>query len=205
MASHRLDVRSLNYYTIRMVEKSSRRPSRKQALFDAAVRVVVDEGVNALTIDAVARLAGVTKGGVQYHFASKDRLVEALLTDVLADMDRAIEDVVAAEPGPGAWHRAYVGLILWELSDLDRCVAALLLSMPPGDPLGKPYEAMAERWRSRAAADGLDPATSLIVRHAADGIWLERSYGGATDKEIALVRSRLMQMIDAETLTEHAP
>ncbi len=180
-----------------MSDKLHRRPNRKPELFAAATRIVVARGVAALTIDAVASEAGVTKGGVQYHFASKDQLIVELLTSVLEAMDDAVDEVAAAERRPGAWHRAYVGLMLWGLSDLDRCVAALLSSLPPASPTAKPYAAMAEHWRQRAAADGLDAATSLVVRHAADNIWLERAYGGASDADIALVREKLMQMISA--------
>jgi AcrR family transcriptional regulator len=188
--------RALKYYTVRMVEKLERRPSRKQDLIKAAVRVVLDDGVAGLTIDAVARQAGVTKGGVQYHFASKDQLITELLTDALSAMDQALEEVVSADPTAGAWHRAYVGLILWGLSDYDRCVAALMTSLGPGDPLGRPYDTMAAHWRQRAGADGIDPAMSLVVRFAADGLWLERAYGGASDKEVELVRAKLFALID---------
>jgi AcrR family transcriptional regulator len=182
-----------------MVDKLDRRPSRKQDLIKAAVRVVLDHGVAALTIDAVARQAGVTKGGVQYHFASKDLLITELLTDALSGMDQALEEVVSADPIAGAWHRAYVGLILWELSDCDRCVAALMMSLGPHDPLGKPYEDMAAHWRQRADADGLDPATSLVVRFATDGLWLERAYGGASDGDVDLVRAKLFALIEGAT------
>jgi AcrR family transcriptional regulator len=37
--------------------------------------LVLTKGVNALTIDAVARTAKLSKGGVLYHFPSKESLI----------------------------------------------------------------------------------------------------------------------------------
>lgn len=40
-------------------------------LLDAASEIATHHGVAALTLDAVAERAGVTKGALQYHFANK--------------------------------------------------------------------------------------------------------------------------------------
>ena len=37
------------------------------------------DGVSAMTLEAVAREAGLSKGGLLYHFASKDELIAAML------------------------------------------------------------------------------------------------------------------------------
>ena len=55
------------------------RPSRREQLLDAAVAVIRRDGAAALTLDAVAAEAGVSKGGVLYHFASKRALIDGLL------------------------------------------------------------------------------------------------------------------------------
>lgn len=57
-----------------------RRPTiDREGLLDAADRVIAEGGVTSLTIDAVAREAGVSKGGVLYSFGTKDALIEAML------------------------------------------------------------------------------------------------------------------------------
>lgn len=48
-------------------------------LLDIAEEIVRTEGAKALTVEALARAAGISKGGVQYSFASKDELVRALI------------------------------------------------------------------------------------------------------------------------------
>jgi AcrR family transcriptional regulator len=46
---------------------------------DAAEEIVQRDGGSALTLDAVAKAAGITKGGVQYCFDTKDDLIVALI------------------------------------------------------------------------------------------------------------------------------
>ncbi|MDR8732134.1 HTH-type transcriptional regulator MtrR [Burkholderia pseudomultivorans] len=47
-------------------------------LLAAASDIATQQGVAALTLDAVAERAGVTKGALQYHFANKQGLLDAL-------------------------------------------------------------------------------------------------------------------------------
>ena len=54
-------------------------PARtKDRLLDAASTVVHRDGAQALTLDAVAAEAEVSKGGLLYHFASKRDLIDGL-------------------------------------------------------------------------------------------------------------------------------
>ncbi|MFM7780846.1 MAG: helix-turn-helix domain-containing protein, partial [Alphaproteobacteria bacterium] len=48
-------------------------------ILDAAENLIIARGVGAMTLEAVAREARVSKGGLLYHFASKEALLEALL------------------------------------------------------------------------------------------------------------------------------
>ena len=54
------------------------RPSAREAMLDAAQAVVLKQGAASLTLDAVAREAQVSKGGVMYHFPTKQALLTAL-------------------------------------------------------------------------------------------------------------------------------
>ncbi|AHF79052.1 Putative TetR family transcriptional regulator (plasmid) [Sodalis praecaptivus] len=67
----------------------------QEALLDAAEAVVMRGGAGNLTFDAVARQAGVSKGGVLYAFATKDALIDAMLRRVVANYDRILEDFLA--------------------------------------------------------------------------------------------------------------
>ena len=74
------------------------RPSKRAALLDAAVAVIRRDGARALTLDAVAAEAGVSKGGVLYHFNTKRALIDGLLARWLDDFEARLggEDFAAA-------------------------------------------------------------------------------------------------------------
>ena len=79
----------------------TRRIDRDKVL-DAAERIVAEEGPSSLTIDAVAKAMGITKGGVQYCFGSKDALVSALLTRWSAEYDAEVADRAGPDAEPYA-------------------------------------------------------------------------------------------------------
>ena len=46
-----------------------------------ARRVLIEEGIVAVKIDRLAKLAGVTRGGFYWRFKSRDELLDALIED----------------------------------------------------------------------------------------------------------------------------
>ncbi len=64
--------------------------NKKGEILQAALRVVEDEGANHLTIDAVAKAAGMSKGGVLYHFASKKELLLGLIDQLIVAHEQRV-------------------------------------------------------------------------------------------------------------------
>lgn len=69
----------------------ARGAERRQALLDAAVRLLAREGARAVTHRAVAQEAGASHGAPRYYFATRDQLVDAALGQI------AEREVAAAE------------------------------------------------------------------------------------------------------------
>jgi len=74
------------------------RPARER-LLDAAERVVVESGATHLTLDAVAKSAGVSKGGLLYHFPSKEALLDGMLQRHFHDVDSEVAKRLATRAG----------------------------------------------------------------------------------------------------------
>ncbi|MCB2153829.1 TetR/AcrR family transcriptional regulator [bacterium] len=55
------------------------RPSSKERILKAAETIVARDGAAHLTLDAVAAEAGISKGGLLYHFKTKQALIAAIL------------------------------------------------------------------------------------------------------------------------------
>ncbi len=63
----------------------------REAILRAAEAVVVEAGLVHLTLEAVAAKAGVSKGGLLYHFPSKEALLQGMVAHLLADCDHRID------------------------------------------------------------------------------------------------------------------
>jgi AcrR family transcriptional regulator len=129
-------------------------------LLDATVAVIGRAGAQGLTLEAVAAQAGVSKGGLLYHFASKRELLDALLgrwmdefeADVERDTDGVAVGYVRACDGTSGDERALIGAIAAEPEALA--------------PVRERYAEL----QDRVAAEGGVDAT--VARLAADGLWL---------------------------------
>ncbi|WP_378942441.1 TetR/AcrR family transcriptional regulator [Mesorhizobium sp. ANAO-SY3R2] len=73
---------------------SARRLEPKERLFDAAICVALENGFGKVTLDAVARQAGISKGGLLHHFATKKHLIRAMLVHYAdAASDRHLQGI----------------------------------------------------------------------------------------------------------------
>src|SRR5216684_2889095 len=76
--------------------------STRDRLLDAAEAVVIEQGVNAMTLEAVAARAKVSKGGLLYHFPSKDAVVQGMVSRIASIVQQRFASGLATEPsGPG--------------------------------------------------------------------------------------------------------
>ncbi|NLI53534.1 MAG: helix-turn-helix transcriptional regulator, partial [Clostridiales bacterium] len=57
------------------MKKETLSEQTKNAILDAANRVLLIHGAEYFTLEAVAAEANVSKGGLLYHFASKNKLI----------------------------------------------------------------------------------------------------------------------------------
>lgn len=98
--------------TARQIERPSNARSRRThaALLAATRSILEDEGFEALTMGAVAELAGVSRGAAYLHFASRADLVSALFrhiaeTEGLAESTERVWQAPTAVDALDEWAR----------------------------------------------------------------------------------------------------
>lgn len=157
------------------------RPTRRDELLAAAERIVRRDGVGKLTLDAVAAEAGTSKGGLLYHFASREALITAMVERHLDAFSASLEADMAEDPEPrGRWTRAYLHTTAPLDGPSDGATATGLLAAMASNPaLADPMRERYHAWRDEMAADGIDEADAMIVSLAADGLWMADLLGFA--------------------------
>jgi len=92
--------------------ETTRRAEKRDAVLDAAKRVLARDGVDGFSVARIAREAGVAKATFFYYFADKRALIAALAVQHFeAEVDnvtRALEQVTDANRLPGAMFEARV-------------------------------------------------------------------------------------------------
>lgn len=84
---------------------ATRKGTRRAAqILQAALDVVVEAGYNDLTLEAVARRVGISKGNLQYYFATRSDLLQAAFAEQLEAHKRAWQGVHDAR-ATDAWAR----------------------------------------------------------------------------------------------------
>ena len=145
----------------------------RRALLDQAAKLAVEEGLAAVTVQAVANAAGVTKGGFMHHFPHKQALIDAVFQELMDTIDQELDKRIAADPEPyGSFTRAYVEAVFtMALGANGGPWAPLSISMLTDAGLralwGKWFQGRLERHHTTDADTRL-----AIVRLAADGVWL---------------------------------
>jgi TetR/AcrR family transcriptional regulator, fatty acid metabolism regulator protein len=86
-------------------------PERRLALLKAAFREVAEKGFSQVTLDDIARRAGVPKGVTLYYFDSKEDLFRELFGWLIDSIHARMREAVAAEDDPVAKLKALVALI----------------------------------------------------------------------------------------------
>lgn len=158
------------------------RSTKYDDLLDAAELIVRRDGSARLTLDSVAAEAGVSKGGLLYHFPNKEALISAMVERLLSAFDEAHEQAMATDPvEPGRWTRAWVRTSVSPAgtSEHDTTAAGLLAAIANSPSLADPMRARYAEWRRRAAHDGLPVEEAMIVSLAADGLWMADLLGFA--------------------------
>ena len=154
--------------------------SARDRVLDAYETLLIESGPGAATLDAVAAAAQVSKGGLLYHFASKDALAAGLLARLAersaadAEAIRTAADGATAyylntsAPGggiPGGLTRTYLAAL--RAADHARDPAAVRDALAAVDADG--YAAL--------CADLGDPVLALLAQLIGDGLYLRTLAG----------------------------
>ncbi|MCC0034648.1 MAG: TetR/AcrR family transcriptional regulator [Hoeflea sp.] len=188
------------------------RPQRKNnpdavraRLLECAARLIVDEGLPALTLENVAREAGVSKGGLLHHYPGKNALIDGLFEEVVDWFEGQVEDALEpVETTPSRFSKAYLRVVAAiDMSVPEERRLAVLMLMLSSDPH---YCARWNQWvearLQRHAETDLTPFARTL-RLAADGLWLS-DLGGGPDSNPS-VRREILAFLEHLDATEAIP
>lgn len=181
---------------------TTRSNDTRDLLLHSALRILMD-GEGVLTLDAVVKRSGISKGGLIHHFPTREALVEGVVSEIINQFTSlADQSSHSAEIGTPEETKAYVDSSLEPSmreasADMARGLVRLYGSdfrkdTPFLDPWRKLFASRLDQFREKRDLDGF--AKAAIVTLAIESfimIDVFRLYE-FTDQELAAIKRELL-------------
>ena len=180
----------------------NQKTSSKDAILAAAGSVVREQGAAHLTLDAVSAKAQISKGGLLYHFPTKEALLLGMVLRLIELVEcRKKTEEVALSDTPGKGLKAYVKAMTAMGDPRVRSVLPALLAAGAQDP--KLLEAARES-RAKASEEfckgGLSKEFAAVISLALEGLWILEALGASrrTPEEQQAITDELLSLVSRE-------
>jgi len=150
----------------------SRHPQNaRETIIDAAENVVLESGARHLTLDAVAARAGVSKGGLLYHFPNKEALLHGMLDRRVARLEESRQQKLALLPrNAKSVIIAHVRSLLERDERTNKLAVALLAAVAHDPQLLVPYQKEQKKVVDQFCRTGLNFERAAAIMLAVQGL-----------------------------------
>ncbi len=180
----------------------SRPPLAREKVLDAFERILIDEGERAATMDATARSAGVSKGGLLYHFGTKDALETALMQRLRDLVDADVAAIEAAPDGPVSY---FLRSSVMHNDPLDRALLATSRLAQGGNVTASDaLRRVREEWTAVLRPHVRDETALDLVMLVSDGLYFNNALaGGSVPGPVprGAAMDALISLVEGATLT----
>ncbi|CUS47426.1 MAG: TetR family transcriptional regulator [Idiomarinaceae bacterium HL-53] len=154
------------------------RPSKRDFILECAETLVQAKGAAHLTFDALTEVTGISKGGLLYHFESKDALISAMLERYIERRMKLREEILAGQEGPDA---EIISLIRAELAHNKRgklgVDSAIIAAVATNPELTNMMSARQEELFHLLDQSSVGPIQARVAWYAVIGHRLCRQFG----------------------------
>jgi AcrR family transcriptional regulator len=141
----------------------------QEKILRAASQVTLDDGIGQLTLEAVASKAGISKGGLLYHFNTKEALIEGMIDYHLSRFETRLEEKLAQHHH---WLKAYIEASLQGDPVEDQMSVSLLAAVVLNPELLNPLRERYQRWQEKFTAHSQGTIAPTAIRLILDGLWI---------------------------------
>lgn len=134
----------------------------KIAILNAANQVVLQKGAEALTLEMVAREAGVSKGGLLYHFPTKRMMIEGMIDRLINHVENSLQEAVKANGGK--FLDAFISISIPANPEHNQISCALIAAIADDPALLIPLQAQYRLWQEQCAAAAPSPEIGTLIR-----------------------------------------
>ncbi len=165
--------------------------NKKEELLTNAAKIINEEGIQKFTMDYLAKKSGITKGGVLYHFESKEKLLLEMNKMVIEIYEENIAYYQSQLSGSYLFTRAYALSTLYFLNNTENILLpAVFISSHEDKQSQKLWQSVIDKWDRAFDQDQGDLDKILELRMICDGIWFSIMYNYENN-----LKSRMEQIV----------
>ena len=157
--------------------------SAKDKILIAFENILIGQGEKAATMDAVAKAAGVSKGGLLYHFPSKEAMAAGLVErfNELADADL---DLMSKAPEGASTY--YINSSVYEDTEFDRALVAVSrLAQESNLAASKALKESQEKVTELILVEVGNTDTARAIVLLSDGMYYNAAFMSSIDRDEA--------------------
>ncbi|MDN5876562.1 MAG: TetR/AcrR family transcriptional regulator [Brevibacterium sp.] len=163
----------------------------KERLLDSFETLLDEHGAAGATLDAVAAKAGVSKGGLLYHFGSKAELIKGSLERLGSLVE---EDVEMMKAAGDRLHMYYLETSAEVGTPLDRSLIAAGRLAQENDEAKNALRKTREAWFDVLNDHLGDPHLTQTVQLIGDGMYFNQNFGLSQDDALEHVKNVLARL-----------
>jgi AcrR family transcriptional regulator len=171
--------------------------SVKEKILCEANKIIAEKGLNSFTLEEVAKGAGVSKGGLLYHYHSKDQLIKGLIEYYIEQCENRImeREKSEIENSPSNSLISFIHEQFSQTMTDSNMMAGFLAAISMNQELLEPVRKKRKEWLEQI--NNLeDPIMGMIISFACDGIAFSKLLGldVFTDDTKLKVQERLINL-----------
>lgn len=155
----------------------SRPPHAREAILVAAEALVREIGAANLTYDELVRRSGITRGGITYHFPSKDALLAAIVDNDLQQWHECVQKKRERHDGRMADLKAFITSTSETDEATNRLCAGLLSVAAGSSSLNAPWKHYYSSHHKTVVRTAPDPVMAAILTLATEGLFWQETLG----------------------------
>ncbi|MFC3125492.1 TetR/AcrR family transcriptional regulator [Pseudoroseomonas globiformis] len=170
----------------------------RNRVMDLAEQILLKDGTGALTIDAVAKAAGISKGGIQSRFGTKDDLIRAMLERWTGEYEAQMSSATGPDPGPMAVVRGHVEITMaMDAAERARAAGFMAALIDAAEHRAECRSWYAELF-GRLDPRSIEGRRARVALLATEGAFLLRTFGLMEfgDDEWASIQGELRELLD---------
>jgi len=142
----------------------------KVLILKSAMDIIQNDGIGSLTLEKVSKKAKISKGGLLYHFPTKESILNEIFANMLTKFEEKLNISLLTDHS-NEWSVNYMKSTLEDLLDTQYQTSGLILALATQPALMELLRNKYKEWDKQMNKSKSNSDISKILRYAADGIW----------------------------------